>query len=354
MKTKKESGYFDGYTDEDTGDIGAEVSGQDVIRLNAPKVILSPDTPLLTKAQDLAGAINELFQSGSGGGDEDWTFPEHWLDIPDPEPNQVIMYIEAEAGDVAPFVLLEEGNGSITYGDDGYTYEWPEGYGYTAYHQYQTSGQYIITITANNLIVNLNQSYSNTAFMAGHIIEDYQGVYNGNGQQCRCIRAIKVGSNITLGHNTNPVNYVAFGKYLVYFEFMGEVNNNSSPGFSDLTALKKIKIGISPESFSRNAFLRCYALEIADCLTKSTSIATGMFTDCRSLKYIDMPSATSHSGVAFNGCHRLKEINAPKLSELHSGDFSYCYSLQKLTLAEGCNINGNTFENCPQLYPKPQ
>ena len=60
MKTKKESGYFDGYTDEDTGDIGAEISGRDVIRLNAPKVILSPDTPLLTKAQDLAGAINEL------------------------------------------------------------------------------------------------------------------------------------------------------------------------------------------------------------------------------------------------------------------------------------------------------
>ena len=190
--------------------------------------------------------------------------------------------------------------------------------------------------------------------MTGHIIEDYQGVYNGNGQQCRCIRAIKVGSNITLGHNTNPVNYVAFGNYLVYFEFMGEVNNNNSPGFYDLTALKKIKIGISPESFSENTFLRCYALEIADCLTKSTSIADGMFTDCRSLKYIDMPSAISHNGVAFNGCHRLKEINAPKLSELYSGDFSYCYSLQKLTLAEGCNINGNTFENCPQLYPKPQ
>lgn len=70
MKSMKESGYIDGYTDESTGNIGIEIYGRDAVLLNAPEVRLSPDTPLLTKAQDVAGAINELFQSGTGGGDD--------------------------------------------------------------------------------------------------------------------------------------------------------------------------------------------------------------------------------------------------------------------------------------------
>ena len=51
------------------GKEGVNIKGQDVVLLDAPEVRLSPDTPLLTNAQDLAGAINELFQSEPGGGD---------------------------------------------------------------------------------------------------------------------------------------------------------------------------------------------------------------------------------------------------------------------------------------------
>ena len=39
---------------------GVEIKGKDVIVLNSPEVLLSPDTPLDTEAQDIAGAINEL------------------------------------------------------------------------------------------------------------------------------------------------------------------------------------------------------------------------------------------------------------------------------------------------------
>lgn len=61
--------YTEYYYNEETGEEGIEIAGKDVILLNAHEVLLSPDTPLLTEAQDLAGAINELFQSGGGGGD---------------------------------------------------------------------------------------------------------------------------------------------------------------------------------------------------------------------------------------------------------------------------------------------
>ncbi|MGN0587168.1 MAG: hypothetical protein ACI4JF_07775, partial [Oscillospiraceae bacterium] len=69
MKVKREAGYFDGYTDEDSGKVGSVIHGKDIILLDAPEVMLSPDTPLLTNAQDVAGAINELFQLDPGGGE---------------------------------------------------------------------------------------------------------------------------------------------------------------------------------------------------------------------------------------------------------------------------------------------
>ena len=51
------------------GKEGVNIKGQDVVLLDAPEVRLSPDTPLLTNAQDVAGAINELFQLDPGGGE---------------------------------------------------------------------------------------------------------------------------------------------------------------------------------------------------------------------------------------------------------------------------------------------
>ena len=67
----------DGNTTEEEKE-GIQIKGKDVIFLNAAKIYppqdpdLLPDgqyTPLLTEAQDIVGAINELFQCGSGGGD---------------------------------------------------------------------------------------------------------------------------------------------------------------------------------------------------------------------------------------------------------------------------------------------
>lgn len=59
--------YIDLYDENDKE--GMIVKGKDVVMLDAREVLLSPDTPLLTKAQDVAGAINELFSSGTGGGE---------------------------------------------------------------------------------------------------------------------------------------------------------------------------------------------------------------------------------------------------------------------------------------------
>lgn len=293
-----------------------------------------------------------------GGSDEEWKLPEHWLKIPEPEPNQIIIYVEAAAGDVAPIIGFYGNNydgGTINYGDDGYTYEYPSGYGYNPYHVYQTAGQYIITATASGNEVCLSASSTNVAFMVGQIIEGSFGGYNSTRKQCQCIRAIKIGGDIQLERLTAaPITYEHYGDKLVYIEFIGEIKN-PDPKFKSFYALKKIKVGTPPESFEEGAFMNCLALEKADCLQNLKVIPDSMFSGCYSLKSVDMPLAESENGAAFNtNCYSLKSVYAPKLAEITSNEFNSCYSLQKLTLADGCNLNGNKFENCVQLYPKPQ
>lgn len=61
--------FIDLYVDSESKNEGIEIKGRNIVLLNAPEVLLSPDTPLLTEAQDIAGAINELFQSGGEGSD---------------------------------------------------------------------------------------------------------------------------------------------------------------------------------------------------------------------------------------------------------------------------------------------
>lgn len=299
-------------------------------------------------------AMGKKMFEGGGGGSDEWTFPSHWLDIPDPEPNQVIMYVEAEAGDVAPIISLFNSTidsfkgGTIDYGDDGYTYEYPAGYGYNVYHIYQTAGQYIITITAADNVVVFSAGGANVAFMAGHIVE---GNYPSAGGQYTCVKAAKVGRDINKQSSLNLFSSTHF-QNLVYLEFMGGINNNS---FGSLRSLKKIKIGLPPESLSNYAFINCMALEQIDGLQNLKIIPTGLFSGCYALKKVDMPSAESENGAAFKtNCCSLRSVNAPKLTAIAADEFSSCYSLQSLTLAEGCNLNGNKFSNCPQLYPKPQ
>lgn len=291
-----------------------------------------------------------------GGGSDEWTLPEHWLEIPDPEPNQIIMYVEAEAGDVAPVIGLygkKYDGGQINYGDDGYTYEYPAGYAYNPYHVYQTAGQYIITVTAAGNEVTLDALATNIAFMAGQIIEGSFGFYNSTNKQCRCIRAIKVGSNINLGENKASIPSKFYGNKLVYAEFLGGLNGSKAKFYS-FYSMKKIKIAIPPETFEELTFQNCFALEKADCLQNLKVIPDGMFSGCYALKSVDMPLAESESGAAFDtNCYSLKSVYAPKLAEITADEFKSCYSLQKLILANDCKLNGNKFENCVQLYPKP-
>lgn len=115
----------------ETEEYGYMIQGKDCIYLNAPKIYPSKDTPLLTDAPDIVGAINELFQDGAGGGD-DWSPPE----MPEPEDYEIYLLVDvisvsnADAAKLRINVASGDGNAYTGYGPiavdwgDGTTDKW--------------------------------------------------------------------------------------------------------------------------------------------------------------------------------------------------------------------------------------
>ena len=356
MKTMEESGYVDGYTDEESGETGVEIYGRDVIYLNGK---VTSKTPLLTAAQDFAGAINELFQSGSGGGDEDWIFPEHWLDIPDPEPNQVILYVEAESAGYG-FVVQFYSNSDTDYTRSGVV-EWGDGASsavvstaelsasnFRICHKYTDAGQYIVKINCNRgetggYAVRLTNTYGNDAD-SGDLV---------NSLNLGWVKAVKVGSEVEVcassDESVDGTNYAAFNTFsnLMYVKFIGAP---SYCYFANLRYLKKIEFGGDITKLPFSAFSGCHNLERADFTGKITEFPRYAFNACHNLKSVDLSSAITIGIRAFSSCESLKNISITAVTTISDYAFSYCYALTNIKAPALTEIqNKYAFSYCHNL-----
>lgn len=160
-------------TDDDgnvteTKEQGYMIQGKDCIYLNAPKIYPPQDTdlmngqyvPLMTDAQDIVGAINEVFCLGSG---DDWQPPE----MPEPEAYEIYLLVEV-VDLISPKLEIRisrpedavAGYGPMTVDwGDGTADEWttdsipipdyPDYYKWsTLSHNYAAVGRYLIKISA--------------------------------------------------------------------------------------------------------------------------------------------------------------------------------------------------------------
>ena len=146
---------------------GIEIKGKDMVKLNAPFVYLSDDTPLLTTAQDLAGAINELFQGGSGGGDEADADYEKWQNLIEPAENQAVFLVRVP-NTAAKSITMTIGYAIDMYYEDTWTVDWGDGTSSTGYrrqgpvsHDYSAIGEYTVIFTSH--MVSCNNSAAVTS-----------------------------------------------------------------------------------------------------------------------------------------------------------------------------------------------
>ena len=82
---------------------------------------------------------------------------------------------------------------------------------------------------------------------------------------------------------------------------------------------------------------------------KVTSVAVGVYQDCSTLVYVDMPSVTSVGQNAFSGCSSLASVNMPSVTSIGSSAFYEC-PIYKLNLSKNLrSIGNNNFAKVRQI-----
>ncbi len=332
---------------------GVQIKGKDVILLNAPEVRLSPDTPLLTEAQDVAGAINELFMLDPGGGD-DWFPPEDWLTVPEPEPWEVCLLVDMQNtltyqlsfGDPSNDAMTGCGHITIDWGDgtidsyDGVIYDESGGSTGTPWsipkHTYSEAGQYLIKVTTtehNCLII--------------HLSDDYYS------QKVSSTLIAKLGENIRLELYEGNMQGGSF-RGCTRLHWVVVKGDTAIPYgcFQNCYALRKIDLNTPMTAIPDYCFFGTYQLKYPD-FSQVTSVGKYAFNNAYTIKKISLPICISIDNNAFYQTYGLREIYAPLCTSVGGNAFSYASSLEKATFADGCTFGSNAFYYCYNLYPRP-
>ena len=125
----------------------------------------------------------------------------------------------------------------------------------------------------------------------------------------------------------------------------------NNPRLTNAKSIYMQKRGVT--SISSNAFSNCTSLKAINIPDGVTSISYNAFYNCTSLKAINIPDGvTSIDTYAFQNCTSLTAINIPDgVTSIGSGTFQDCHSLTAINIPDGVtSIGTNAFYNCRELY----
>lgn len=233
---------------------------------------------------------------------------------------------------------LNTGNGQLTVDwGDGTVESWDSGWSYPE-HTYSSIGMYLIKIT----------STAESCFLQNI------GYYNyGISTTKQLLLMAKLGAEILL---TN------------------ERTSATQNGFNNQTALKYVSLG-GKEGLPAYCFAGCWALQAVKITNPMTEVKTAVFSNCYSLKSVDLSQTAVIGDYAFSYCRKLDKINAPictsvgnsafsssgirsaklpKCTTVGNYGFTSCYGLDapsSIEVAEGCTFGSNCF-NDTYIYPE--
>ncbi len=309
---------------------------KDAIMLNAPEILPSPDTPLLTEAQDLVGAINELKKlSEGGGGDDNWQPPADWPVLGKPEDNQLIMLINIKkmnqpVYDIPLFfsfnvenaddyeIVIDWGDGLTDTRNPGTGYNWNITH---YYYDKNEAGEkiwhdglrlnngdrvFVVKITANNA-----RFYGNASFAMN----------------------IHVGKDFRLRGDSFNASYA---KHIKFFDW--EMNEQTYYGGSSTWSL----------------FYRMYSLEYIESTKPFVkNIENNLFRQTYSLKAVEGLEKCETIGEYAFADSGIKELKTPLLNYVGKSAFSNAYNLQKIEHTENWTHEANAFSSCFYLSNNP-
>lgn len=82
---------------------------------------------------------------------------------------------------------------------------------------------------------------------------------------------------------------------------------------------------------------------------KVTSVAVGVYQNCSTLVYVDMPFVTSVDRDVFSGCSNLAYVNMPSVTSVGYEAFYGCSSLVSVDMPLVTNVGDKAFASCSSL-----
>ena len=318
------------------GKEGVNIKGQDVILLDAPEVRLSPDTPLLTNAQDVAGAINELFQLDPGGGDE-WQRPSDWPQLGEPADNEIIIllkkyYSTAARVQINPIATV---NGDVnTYAEGNvFDIDWGDGTVETIttssttpmYHVYSTQNDYyIVSIKSDSDCYLYFQGRYKTMYdiVDVHIGKNfklhYQAFSNG------CLHHIKC-----FGWQPSDFERLQCDFFIGY----------------NVRVLYQIETTMPWTFVPQRMFMNCKNLKTFD-FSEVTEIKANAFNNSNICGIFDAPNLTVVGDYGFGSNVNIETLNAPILKKIGQYAFYRCYSLKSINTDNSYSIGLHALDGC--------
>ena len=130
------------------------------------------------------------------------------------------------------------------------------------------------------------------------------------------------------------------------------VTSIGANAFSNCNSLKEINIPSSVTSIGESAFRGCTNLVDINIPEGITSIEDYTFSRCESLREITIPSSVTSIGVnAFRSCNALREITIPEgVTSIGNYAFCECHSLSEITIPSSVtSIGRSAFFACTGL-----
>lgn len=301
-----------------------------------------------------------------GGGEEEWTPPADWPDVPEPGDYEMCFLIystSASNNNQVYFMITEPGTANT--GEGTIVVDWGDGTTETIngtddeghsrsskiYHTYENDGIYVVKFVTDKNNCFLQYTTGSILLIA------------------------KLGKNIVVNDGSKNNTQQAFygQRRLQYVQLNGDGDLPKSGAFSRCCALRKVDMKKPPTVIHTNTFYGTYTLSNFDFsevvsveeqgmqssgfekiyMPKCTSLGRLAIGSTPFLKEIDLPNCITVGNSAFEGDYRLAKANLPKCEEMGDTVFSACNVLTELIVSSECNFGKNCFTDCYVLYPKP-
>ena len=206
--------------------------------------------------------------------------------------------------------------------------------------------RYAFTLPGNDININLNSFYSDSAFCCTMRINNMYSVYSITQNGLYSVGAYDV-ADVEIYDSYNHTFEDELLERTISLYSNSSLSSIEQNAFRECTYLSSIDLP-NCSTIGNSAFANCSSLENVN-FPNCVSIGTSVFSGCTSLLSLSLSLCNTIGTYAFRDCSSLSSIDLPMCISIASYAF-YNTSLQFIELPNCLSIGQSAFANCPISY----